>query len=256
MFSLVLILVIPSYAKEGLGLEKISTASQGGNVQPRNPTAKNEVMENLRTRADQEITRRVTSLTELVTRINGLKNLSQANKTGLVNKVQAEIAGLNTLKTKIDADTDLTTLRADVKSIIQSYRIYALFVPEIRILIAADAMSTTADNLTTLSTKLQTLIAGSGATGDTLISLQNLLADMQAKVKDANELYQSVKTEVLALTPQGYPGNRTTLMDAREKLKTGAADLRAARSDAKEIIKILRSLKKTFKATGSAGLNK
>jgi len=253
----ILVFVIPSYAKEELGLGRISTTSaQGETARLGNPVAKNEVMENLRKRANQEITRRVTSLTELITKINGLKKLSQANKTALINKVQEEITSLNNLKTKIDADTDLITLRADVKSIVQSYRVYAFFIPQIRILSAADVMSQSADNLTTLANKLESLINKSGATGDTLTSLQDYLSNMRAKIKEANDIYQSVQAEVLALTPAGYPTNKTALEGARTKLKTGTKALKAARDDAKQIVKVLRSLNITLKATGSAGLNK
>ena len=251
------ILVIPSFAKEGLGLGRIGTSSaQGENLQPKNPTAQNNVMENLRTRAGQEITRRVTSLTELITKINGLKKLSQTNKTDLTNQVQTEITGLNTLKTKIDADTDIATLRTDVKSIVQSYRVYAFFIPQIRILSANDAMSQLTDNLTILANKLETLIGKSGATGATLTSLQTYLSDMKAKIKVASDTYQAVETEVLALTPAGYPTNKATLQDARAKLKTGSQALKAARDDAKQIVKILRSLNVNLKATKSADLEK
>jgi hypothetical protein len=213
-------------------------------------------IQDLKKRADSEITRRINSLTELMSKINTLKKLSVTDKSSLVTKLQAEINNLNILKTKIDADTDLVMLKTDVSSIVQSYRVYLVFLPQTRILITADSMGTTADNLTTLSNKLQTLITGSGETGATLTNLQNLLTDMQAKIKDAQTQYQAADTEVLPLTPQGYPGNITSLKDARLKLKTGTTDLKIARDDAKQLVKVLRSLKKTLKATGSATLNK
>ena len=245
------ILVMPSYAKDDFGLGKISSTSA-----LKNPIAQNEVMDNLRKRADLEITRRVASLTELITRINGLKKLSQTNKTALINKVQEEITSLNTLKTKIDADTDLTTLRTDVKSIVQSYRVYAFYIPQIRILAAADGLNQSADNLATLSAKLQTLITGSGATGETLTSLQSYISDMNLKIKEANDTYQLIETEVLALTPAGYPANKATLEDARAKLKIASKAIKTARDDAKQIVKILRSLNKNLKATKSAEFEK
>src|ERR1035437_2225976 len=85
-------------------------------------------VQNLKSRADSEITRRISSLTELISKINTLKKLSVTDKSSFVSKLQTEINSLNTLKTKIDADTDLVTLRTDVASIIQSYRVYALFL--------------------------------------------------------------------------------------------------------------------------------
>lgn len=251
---LLLILAGNSYA-QGL-FQTARTGSQSAARQSLKAQNDADRIQNLKQRADAEITRRVTSLTELITKINGLKKLSQTNKTDLINKVQTEITGLNTLKTKIDADTDLAILRADVKSIVQSYRVYAFFIPQIRILSAADVMSQSADSLTVLANKLETLITKSGATGTTLISLQNYLSDMRAKIKEANDIYQVIETEVLALTPAGYPTNKTTLEDARAKLKTGSKALKTARDDAKQIVKILRSLNKNLKATGSATLEK
>ena len=238
----ILIFIIPSYAKEELRLEKISTTSaQVERVQLKNPIAKDEVMENLRKRANIEIVRRITSLTELIVKINGLKKLSQVNKAGLVIKVQEEITSLNKLKITIDADMDIITLRADVKSIVQSYRIYAFFIPQIRILISADNIGQSANNLTDLATKLESLIDKSGATEATLTSLRNYLSDMRVKIQEANDAYQAVQIEVLALTPAGYPANKAILENVRIKLQTGTKALKVARDDAKQIVRVLRS---------------
>ena len=222
----------------------------------KNPVAQEEVISNLKQRADKEIDRRVTSLTELITRINSMKKLSSDQKTSLTTQIQTEITALNTLKTKIDQDTDLTTLRTDVKSIVSSYRVYALYIPQIRIILSSDKISESAANLTTLAGKLESLIGTSGATGTTLTSLNNYLSDMKVKIADANTQALAAQNEVIALTPQGYPANKTTLQDARAKIKTAIKDLQTARDDAKQIIAILRSLKKPLKATSSAGLEK
>jgi chromosome segregation ATPase len=254
-FLAIVFIISPSFAIGGLGLGTIRVGTNSARENAIHPI-QTQAFDNLKQRADTEIQRRVTSLTELITKINSLKKLSATDKSGFANQIQAQIDSLNTLKTKINADTDLATLRTDVQSIILSYRIYVVYLPQTRMLIAADSMGTTADNLTTLSIKLQTLITASGATGDTLTNLQGLLTDMETNIKNANDSYQSVETEILALTPQGYPGNRTTLMDARAKLKTGLTDIKTARDDAKKIVKILRSLNKPLNATGSSILGK
>lgn len=256
ILSLVLLLVLSgnSYA-EGL-FQTARMGSQAATREALKTQSNTERTLGLKERADNEITRRVTSLSELISKINKLKKLSVADKSNFVAKLQAEIDSLNALKVKIDADTDQATLKADVQSIVQSYRVYAFFIPQIRILIAADSMSTTSDHLTTLYTKLQTLVASSGATGDVLTNMQSLLADMQGKITDAKSQYQLVENEVSALTLQGYPGNITTLKDARAKLEVGAKDLKTARDDARKIVKILRSLNKPLKASRSAELEK
>jgi predicted nucleic acid-binding Zn-ribbon protein len=222
----------------------------------KSPIGQVTAISNLIQRADNEITRRVTSLTELITRINELKKLSATEKTTLTTGIQAEITSLNTLKTKIDQDTDLATLKTDVKSVVEDYRVYALYIPQIRIISAADSSLTASENLTILATKFNSLIISSGATGATLTSLQNYLSDMKTKISAANTSALAAQNEVVVLTPQGYPANKTALDDARAKIKIAIKDLQTARDDAKQIVKILRGLNKPLNATSSGKLEK
>jgi len=194
---------------------------------------------NLKNRADTEITRRITSLSSLVTRLGNMKHLTAAQIASFTNEVNAEISNLTTLKTKIDADTDLTTLKADVKSIVSSYRVYALFLPQINILAAADRALTIVAEFSALETKLQTRIQEVQAAGKDVTSLQTTLTDMQSKITDATNQAQSIISMVTPLTPDGYPGNRTTLQSARGAFKTIYADFVAARKDAKTIMQAL-----------------
>ncbi len=199
----------------------------------------------LKTRADKEIDRRVAALNNLITKINSNKRLSDADKSTFVSQIQSQITTLTTLRSKIDADTDLDTLRADVKSIVDSYRIFALFIPKIHILSSADSMSQAADKLTAIAAKLQTKIQSAQAAGNDVTALQSALSDMQAKVADAKTQYQNAENTVSPLTPDGYPTNKSQLDSARAMIKTGAQDLKTARADAVTIISGLKSMKKT-----------
>ena len=76
----------------------------------------------------------------------------------LASLVSSEIANLTALKSKIEAETDLSVLKGDVKSITNSYRIFALVIPQGRIEVAADKIADVASSLTTLSGKLQARI--------------------------------------------------------------------------------------------------
>ena len=189
----------------------------------------------LKSRADTEITRRTTSLNTLFAKINGLKKLSDADKTTYTTNSQNEINSLNTLKTKIDADTDLATLKTDVQSIVQDYRVYLVYMPQIRILSSADTMDVTADLLTTEAGQLQTAINNAASGGHDVTALNTLLSDMNAKITDAKTQYQNATNLVTGLTPQGYPGNKTSLITARADIKAGAGDLKTAHQDALQI---------------------
>lgn len=207
----------------------------------------------LRNRANLEIDRRVTALNLLMTRLNVLKHLPVADKTNYVTQIQAEITSLTTLKTKITADTDVVTLKTDVQSIVTAYRVFALFIPKIHLLAAADSMTEAATALTNLTTFLSTQINSAQTAGKNVTALQTLLTDMTAKILDAKTQYQTVETLLLPLVPEGYPGNKTSLLTARTDIKAGAQDLKTARDDALKIRDGLKSLKTTTtQATTSA----
>ncbi len=195
----------------------------------------------LQKRGDMEIERRIVALNKLIERIDKIRKLSATQKTELKARVQTEIDTLNALKAKIDADTDITTLKADVKSIVDSYRVFVVFMPQIRLIAAGDRLLTVAANLSAISTKLQTRITEAQAAGKDVTQLNTYLTDLNAKVANANTQANAVITEALTLTPEGYPGNKTTIQALRAKIKTGTADAQTARKDAQSILKQLKT---------------
>lgn len=205
----------------------------------------------IKTRADSEIEKRLTSLQAAQTKITAATKLSSQDKTTFSTEIQKDITDLTTLKAKIDADTDLTTLKADAKTIFTDFRVYAVFLPQVHELAAVDAMGVTADNLTTLSAKLQTRIQEASSAGNNVTQIQTWLTDMNAKIADAKTQYAAVETEIASLTPASYPAT-STLQDARSKIKTGSQDLKAAFNDAKQIINALKGMKGTKTSTPSA----
>lgn len=209
------------------------TAGRGG-------SQTQQVASSAKLRADQEIDRRVTSLNNLIAKINAMKKLPSEQKNSLAGKVQAEISSLTALKAKIDADTDAATLRTDKQSIVTSYRVYALFMPQIGLLATSDRVSVLIDKFSDLSAKIELRIQDAQTKGKNVQALQAAFADMKAKIADAKSQIATIQTEVSSLTPEGYPSNKSTLLDARSKLKVVLDDLKTARQDVKTIIQGLR----------------
>ena len=198
-------------------------------------------MENLKNRANQEIDRRITSLTKLLERINLLKRLSSDQKTSFASRVQNEIANLTTLKTSIQSDATLETLRINTQSIVKSHRIYAFFIPQIQILVASDALTHSTDQATELATKLQSRIQEAQSLGKDVTSLTATLTDMTTKIADAKQQASNAATAVTNLTLEGFPGNKTQLQSARAMIVLGKKDLTEARQAAKTIVNTLKS---------------
>ena len=199
-------------------------------------------------RAHQEITRRITAMQELSTRIQGMARVSDASKASISSTLQAQISNLTTLDAKIAADTDIDTIKTDIKSITSSYRIYMLVMPQGRILAAADRSKTVAANLTTFSGKLATRITEAQTAGKDVAALNSLLADMNAKIADITVQADAAIALVSGLTPDNgdkakQEANKKALDEARAKIKTAQEDAKIARKTAGSIVDALKAFK-------------
>jgi hypothetical protein len=208
-----------------------------------------------KSRANQEITRRVNILTQLNTNVQAMVKVSANEKTAIATEVQSEISNLNSLNTKIQADTDITTLKTDIQSITIDYRIFMLVVPQGRIEVATDKIETVVSDYTSLSVKLQARIAAAPS-GTDMTQVNAWLSDMNAKISDANTQAQAAVSLVADLQPdQGNAtveaSNKTALQSARADIKTALADLKTARSDAGNIVKAIGSWKVSATASGT-----
>ena len=204
-------------------------------------------MSNARQRADQEIDRRIQTLTALSTRINSMKFVSLSEKESFAAQLQANISDLANLKIKVGSDTDTTTLRTDIKSIVGSYRTFLLVIPQGNLLAAADRINIIVTMMTNVGTKLQARISAAQSTGTNVTAMQTALADFNAKIANAKIQAQAAQSGIVSLTSdQGnqtqFDANKTALIQARTDIKAGSDDLKAARQDAHTIIQTLIQL--------------
>ena len=247
-------LVMPTFAQVGT-----STLPPATKTQIRAQTKANNVankIKNVQAKGDTEITNRINSLDLLVTRVQAMKNLSDANKSTLVSNIQAVLADMNTLKTKIDSDTATSTLTADYKSITADYRVYALVLPQTSLLAAADRIDIIVAEMQTVSSKLQTRISSAQGSGADVTAANSSLADLNSKISDASAQANAIIQEVIALVPDKgdktiAASNTAAIKDARAKLKTANQDLKTARADITAIQKAIKSVTKNSTATST-----
>jgi hypothetical protein len=203
-------------------------------------------------KAVREIDRRIEGLNKLITNLQSMKKVSTTTKTTLTATVHAQITSLTALKSQLTAtSTATTTLAANIQSITQAYRIYAMVIPQVQILATADKVLTTSDTLTTLSAKLQAKITEAQATGSTTSangsSTSSAIADLNAKIADAKVQANAAITLVSGLKADNgdeavLQANKKALKDAREKIRIGERDLKDAAKDAKNIVKLLKKM--------------
>jgi hypothetical protein len=209
-------------------------------------------MANLKARANTELQRRTTSLATLISKINSNKRLISSQKDAFVRGINAEISSLTALKVKIDNDTDLAALKSDVQSVVISYRVYLLYIPQVRILSGDFVIDNSADRLTVLAAELHVRILRAKSSGDGTASLEALYSEMLTQIAAVRTDTTNADNLVLPLQPTGYPGNRPQLLAAQKDMVSGRTALVASLQDAKSIVQSLKVLEKSFSTTGSS----
>ena len=260
--------LVPAFALAQVGATVDANAGAGANVTPTSAalnlhakvtassTAETTRAATAKEKADKEIDRRIASLTALLTRVTAMNKVTDALKVNLKTNVQNEIDGFTALKAKIDADTELATLKTDVQSITQSYRIYMLVVPQGRITAAADRMATVINMMVEMGTKLQARINTAKAAGSDTTALEASLTDLGNKLTSAQAHAQASVSAVAPLTPdQGdktvQASNDAAIKKAQGEIKAGNQDLVDARKDIAAMVGGLAKLKTNANSNAS-----
>ncbi len=200
-------------------------------------------MNTLKHYGDRLTTDRITALANLQARITGAKKLSDAQKAAFSATISTNTASMVALKAKIDADTDVSVLTADIHSIFTDYRIYAIVKPQIGMAAGADAMGVNVTDFATLSAKLQTRIDAL-VDGSTKSQAQAALNDMNAKVADAKTNADAAFAEIANLAPDHgdvtiKAANKAAVADAHTKMQIRRDDMSHAHADIKTIRTLL-----------------
>ncbi|MEO8911562.1 MAG: hypothetical protein ABI303_01130 [Candidatus Saccharimonas sp.] len=193
-------------------------------------------------KGNQEITRRITTMNALTTKLNNATKISAADMVTLTNEVNVTMSGLTTLKTQLDSETTLASARTDVADIYTEYRVYAVVAPKISLIKVADDQQVVQGKLSALAIKLQARITADQQAGKDVAALQSQLTDMTAKTTAGQSISSSIELSVIGLQPSDYNANHAVLSGDRAQLKTAHVNNAAAYADAKAIIAGLKSL--------------
>ena len=236
-------LAIAGAAAATLGTVSVVPAGATTATPTPNPTRQQTQAANLATvkaKCDAQVQKRLTTLGDEGTTINAATDLSSGDKAQLLSTDTGDTSGLTTLDATIQADTTMVDALKDCRNIVVDYRVYLLFGPQVHMTIAADRLGSINAKLQALAAQLAQLLAQSKAPAADLTAAQAALTDLNAKVAAAEAADAGQSAAVLALTPQGYPGNVSALHAVRQALDTSRGDLKGARADVEIIRNALR----------------
>ncbi len=193
-------------------------------------TAANKLVK-LQTLGDKLIDHRLASMNDFITRLTERKGLTAPEITAIKTAAQPTLDGLATLKSKIDADTDLATAKTDVLSIFSSYRVYAVLLPKLHLMVIANQEQSIVDSLTALTPNIQAAIDAKKAGGEDVTALTAALTDYTNQLATASKDLASANSQITTMVASNVEASKTAFTSARDLLKTVRASLVAARGD-------------------------
>jgi hypothetical protein len=194
---------------------------------------------------DQRIDERTAALTKLNDKASeqvAAGHITSSQASAIQADVTSNQSGLTALKSKLDAETDATVARQDVKNVYTQFRIFAVVLPRDYHEIVLDIMTNVQAKLVGLEPKLQQAIASAPA--DEQAQLNSLYSDFTAKLGAASTQITNANGMVSSFTPSNFDSNpatyRTNWLNFRSAVLAGRADLRQAASDLHQMAKILK----------------
>ncbi len=163
------------------------------------------------------ITQRINALNANKSTIESSKQLTDAQKSSIVTRINDNVTRLTTLGTTLASSTDATSSKALVNSIFTDFRIYAIVIPQVRLEKRIYDLQNHAGKLSDLFIKTQAKIDEKKTAGKDVTTWQKALDD--AKVLVANDLLKldTLKATTLALTPASYGTTSKATIEAVNK---------------------------------------
>jgi hypothetical protein len=183
---------------------------------------------------------RVTVLGSLSGDVQAATGLAAADRATLTATLATTSAGIGALVQKAPTDTTCLALWQDARSMVQSYRVYAVVAPQTHLAIAGDTADGIEATLAGDEPAIQGAIATAGKNGVNTAAAQASFADLQAQVTAAQGATGGVSATVLAQTPASYPGSSPVFVAARDGVRTAYGDLKTAAADLQAIVADLR----------------
>jgi hypothetical protein len=173
---------------------------------------------------------RVSSLRSLLSRAQRDSFLG-SDGTTLATDLQADIAGLKSILSEIQAATDPQDLSTALSDAYSTYRTYDFVVPVVGLVITIDQI----DNVTipALDQFVTTVQGELGSSNQGV--LEPLLADLQAQLTSATTDTSGLSAELLSYTASDWNGNHGLLWPATKDVREADQAISAAQRDENEI---------------------
>lgn len=183
-------------------------------------------------RLEAALEARTKTLSRLSASVANNKHLTASDRTALQNRLSPEISGIGQLLQTVESatphNTTIAQLRADARTMIDQYRVYAVMAPQVRLTEGADTETFAELRLSNAEARIDAAIQ-KHKNPPTAVGAYNDLVTQVSRATSATG--EADIPAVLEVTPSGYPGDAGALKAARNDLAQARTDLKAARGD-------------------------
>jgi hypothetical protein len=185
--------------------------------------------------------KRTTALGTAIADVTKNTYLTSSDKSKLLSILNGDLSSVKSDAAKVAADTTLASAKADTKSMISGVRVFAVALPQARIVAGADRLTGTAlPKFEKIEARVSAALSGKDSAKSTP-AIQADLADITTQLAAAKTASSSIASEALAITPASYNANHGVTGSIKTAWKTVRGELTKARSDAKAIRAALRA---------------
>lgn len=191
---------------------------------------------------------RITGLTSFINSVMGRK-LGGGDKSQIISNAQAELLALENAKTKISADTDITTLTSDRDQMQAQYLSNRISGTKGVMLLHAEGMEKRTDQKNAQAAQFETKIAALAAKGKDVSLLNSQLQTLKAKLADADAQYEKAGEIITPITGfgtdiNGLKADKATLYNTQSLIHIGGQDLRDATALIRQMNQEIKALSK------------
>jgi hypothetical protein len=194
---------------------------------------------------NQFIAQRETSLATMSGNVTTLANKNELHSdqaAAIQSDITTNESALSSLKTKLDAETNATTAREDVRNIFLEFRIYLVVIPRDLRQVHVDLEENLKDTMKDLESTLQTAIKAAPASKQA--QLNSLYNDYVNQLAAAETQIDTALTNLPSLTPAYYDSNPTgyksTLTTVSSAEQSAHTDLHNAAKDLHKMTILLK----------------
>jgi hypothetical protein len=187
----------------------------------------------------ERLARLIATLQAIRTYASTIGGLTPDQQTALLAEIDAAIADLQGLQTKIQSEAKPSDVHTDLAKLSDQAFLVRAIVLQVRLIAGTEQVLSDANDLSNKIPTLQAEIASAPAGSDTT-HLNNLLADLQKRVTEAQTLATPLVNALLGLTTDQLSAGKSdpTLAGALKTYWQAAFDIFKAKQDAR-LIKIL-----------------